>query len=512
MKVAEARRSALASLRRRDQVRGRGRSRAAIERAVALKHGLTWPQLHAMYARFQRNGGKSHGRQLLSDEDEGAVLDFITGAAWARDAVVPADVIHAVREAFKLGASWDGWKWWTSFQRRHRKVLKRRKVKPIHSRRVRPVVLDDMKAFLSDYKKVLAETAVPLHMVLSMDESLITDQPGRVAGLRLVPPGAPTDLRLKRENPKGCIVPVLNAAGGTPAVFIVLAAGGKLSKKDESRPRLYKGAVVSRDRMLRGEPTIYYLFTPTGWVTGPAWLAIVDAVVELHELLYPGLNLLVLADQNGPHQYGPAVLKLLRAGHRCLLLPPGCTAFAQPADRAAFAVYKNNLNHVYRQAGQTPRSYQELIPILVKAVQQSFSVACVRNSWADSALFPLDEPRLIYNCRLAIAADKSTPVLTAAQLAAAHVIQQARDVVPRGVVRTGAAPVQHNRTYMDWQLVDLFDKAAKEKEAKEARKQERARAKAARAAKGKVKKAPKRGESRAAKRQRVAAAAARIFH
>jgi hypothetical protein len=234
-----------------------------------------------------------------------------------------------------------------------------------------------------------------------------------------------------------------------------------------------------------------------------------EKVVEINVLLYPGLNFVLLADQNGPHQYGPAILALLRAGHRCMLLPPGCTAFAQPLDRAAFSVFKNNLVNVYRMAGRTPSSNADLVPIVVKAVQQSFSRASVQKSWADAGLFPLDEQRLISNAQRSVQASASTPGLTSEQLAAAAVFQHAREVTPRGAVRKGRGNVQRNRVYTDYELVELFEKYEEEKAAKEALKKERARAKAVRAAKGKAKKAVKRGESRAAKRRRGTVAAVR---
>jgi len=505
--------NAVLSVRRHLGMAKSGVSMAFIERAVAGRRGLTFDAVKGAVRRNELNGGRMHGRDLLSDADEQAVVAMVKAAAGQHAHVQPADVIGAAREVFKLGPSWRGWSWYAGIKMRYPDVFRLLKAKPIKANRVSRNVVGEMEQFLGVAAPLMESGRYPSWAIINADESLIFSNPQSVSGVRIVPAGYDRDTTMDRSNPKGCVVPFLLASGEVLCVFIVLPAKTDHRKKGWTEAEgQYAGRVVEAPRPAHGDYPIYYIFTGSGRVNAKAWTSMLEKVHACHERLWPGLEKLLLADVLDVHQELRPLLAWTRLGNRMICLPNGCTAFAQPADQYVFATFRSVLVRLMRTRGPLPAGdVGALVPIVYQALKDATSKAAVKASFAKTGIFPWSQARLLSAARKAAGdAISVSPAERAAELAAAVVFRRQAQDDPTQRAKHVKATVQKNRVYEDWELIRMGQAQEAAAQVKAAAAKEKAVAKAAKAKvkaqKGKGGRG--RGGVRGSKRKKSSAATA----
>ena len=102
--------------------------------------------------RTSATGGvfdRTHGNQLLTNAEEDGISAVIQGFSLSNLDLSRAQIIHMVRDHFKLGHDWRGDSWFAGFLARHRLELHSGHPKAIAEKRTRKEILDYVKRFVS---------------------------------------------------------------------------------------------------------------------------------------------------------------------------------------------------------------------------------------------------------------------------------------------------------------------------------------------------------------------------
>jgi len=144
---------------------------------VAGRHGLSTEALRAKVRRYQASGGRRHGRDLLTDEEEAGVVAFVRAAAAQHMHATPADVIRAVSIVMKKSPDWNGWSWYAGIKKRHPDVFKLRKTKPIKLARVEKDVVEETTRYIEVAGPLIKNGGFPSSAILHADETQLSPLP-----------------------------------------------------------------------------------------------------------------------------------------------------------------------------------------------------------------------------------------------------------------------------------------------------------------------------------------------
>lgn len=267
MRAAAERTSHTLALAELASVWGSARSKRAAAAAIAQKY----PGENALSLKrhLERHGGvveRTHQLQLLSDEQEEAILGIVRTFSVANRGLRCQEIIEMARDEAGKPKTWSGTKWYRAFMARHADLLHHNHSQAMAPKRNRGELKGMVEDFIRRMKVFFGFHTFSGEATWSADETLLSihlssqspvhvEAVGKINHNHVVPIGMHY----------GSMLLFSNAAGHTPLVVIVLPQTEQTSARQQS-PGFYLPPIQPRPSKQR---TVLYAFTPSGRMVTP---------------------------------------------------------------------------------------------------------------------------------------------------------------------------------------------------------------------------------------------------
>jgi len=126
------------------------------------------------------------------------------------------------------------------------------------------------------------------------------------------------------------------------------------------------------ERRKRGQHQTFYWFTETGYNNSDMWLAILKKFKTEFQILYPGLEPMILADNLGSHETDEILEWAVLNKVHLVFFPANATHFLQPADDKLFGLFKKILETLLQARLVTvTHNNRDLGSFLIGAAQEA---------------------------------------------------------------------------------------------------------------------------------------------
>jgi hypothetical protein len=362
---------------------------------VAPDYEVDPEALRQKFLRMKKSGGRHHGNQLFSVEQEETFVGVLQAFSMKNRGLTKAMFLREVTKLRDGSEKWNGDKWFHGFLRRHKQRLSSGVVKGLKQDRTGDVTLDDVEAWVEWFPAWFKQKGLSSLALLNVDETRITIQGDLNSAPVIESMTKRKGSRLEPTRGKGAsLLPFINAAGIRVMTVYVLP----LNEIGVADFPLY--VVGRRNRKVF---TTYYMFTETGYVNEEAWIAIMEQLKKDMANLYPGLTPIVICDNLKAHRTDAAVSWFVKNGMHMVLFPPNVTHFLQPCDDKVFAVFKRKMHMLIqeRTAILTPTN-KDLGSILIGIAQEvdpSIGPDIIKASFRDTGVWPFDGRKIVDNAK-----------------------------------------------------------------------------------------------------------------
>lgn len=357
---------------------------AAACRDLAKLFDASPETLRALYRRMRKSGGRPHGRDLLSPEDE----DLLCATAEAfslSNCLLSRSMLCDIVKAYlpKLeGKRLNGWV--SRFLRRHKGRLLLSKSKPVDSKRLAPATQCSVRHWVKFFPRYFTAHHLSAQWMVNTDETRLLFNGRTVRFVALEARGKGSRGPIK--TPPGKVASYLPfvAANGhfIMDVFIIpLTVGERADFYLESMSR-YKGLM---------HPT-FYCFTQSGYLNGELWKPIMKKFKKEMARVAPGIHPVLLVDNATPHKVLDSLMWCVKNHIHLLYLPAHCTHFLQPLDNAIFEQFKNFILQYLNKKLSTlqPISGQltHLMFLVAQAARRCLTKRVISRAFAQVGIFP----------------------------------------------------------------------------------------------------------------------------
>ena len=355
---------------------------------VAEDMGIKPYTLKTRYMRSLVVKERSHGNQLLSDEDEIILAGVLRALSAGAVPTTRKDVIEIVRSWKKLDKHWSGKRWLDGFLSRHSDALRLSKAKPIDTKRLKAASEEAVTEFVSRLDQLLQSYNIKPEFFINADET------GAASGPQHLPKTINTtetnhnNVAMTPSDDLRTVLPFIAANGKVWMVVLIFASGS--NTEDHKIKNVF---VDSSSRITRGNFPIFYATTTSGYITGELWNSIIEKFMEVLDPHLKDLPAILLLDRHFAHTNIESLRKLVSRGIHTLLLPPHTTHVLQPLDNAPFAVLKRAIgqkkvqetNRIMLRRENPVSVLQRVVPI---AFKESFKEDVIKAGFANTGLWP----------------------------------------------------------------------------------------------------------------------------
>lgn len=389
---------------------------------------LTGEAMRARYRRYLEHGKRIHGNMIFDAKQEETIVGLLQGFDLLNRPLCKLDALKLAKSMHKDDPDWDPTSWYESFIDRHRHRLSPSAVQGLKAERCSSDVEMHLKNFVEFFPGWLKDKAIPLKLLLNMDETRVALKGSQHRKKRIVSRGSSTKSAIEGTKTKcASYIPVHSACGEMIISFFVLPT----SKKGTST--FYLKTVTLKDR--NQHPT-FYGFSETGYVTKELWKDMLQKLKARIQVLYPGLTCGLLLDQLNIHMDEECLKLCLENDIHVAFFPAHSSHIIQPADNVFFQLFKKllygNLETKLLVTRPSERDIGAELVAIAQEIEKKLTSEVILASWRNVGLQPFNG-RLIMerakksNGKATISGPQDTDALALGRQAAIEVINQALD-------------------------------------------------------------------------------------
>lgn len=357
-------------------------------------------KVRGVYNRMKKSGGKVHGNNAFSIEEEQGLLGIIQAFDLANKPLTVATFkLFVLRmNSGKMKLNYSQWK--KSFFRRHKKHVVLRVGKNLKGARVDSTTFVKVLDWVEKVESIVAGNGLSWQALVNADETRINLMGDQHKSKLLVNPSRRGGKRPKKASKEGLaasrfatMLPFTRANGEIILVLYVIP----LDKNNKDATFWAK----EREDRGRGTYPVYYMFSKTGYLQKDQWLAIVKIFNERWKILNPGLTPVLVLDNLRAHRTEEVIDYYCNNGIVALYLVPNTTHFTQPQDDLIFARFKNAINRGLEEKLLCVTAFKRYLGLelfkIAQDMEDMITPAIIRASFRNVGLYPWNKEVIIKN-------------------------------------------------------------------------------------------------------------------